>query len=79
MSRSIRNALNKIVRSDLAGGSETLDAVELFGQIIKRHHPHTEAGRIAALAYQHLNAIADAMRDEANLIRKEDKADEQAS
>ncbi|MFT3992401.1 MAG: hypothetical protein QM680_13435 [Luteolibacter sp.] len=73
MGRSNRNHLNRIVRAELAGGAETLDAVELFQKISLRQNPQTEAGKIAKLAYETLYQIADAMRAEAALIRREDK------
>lgn len=60
---AVRARRNRLVREHLYGGPETLDAVELFHRIAKRHHPATEAGQIAQLALDRLTGIADAMRD----------------
>lgn len=66
-----RTKLNKIVRSDLPGGAETLDALEIFHKIQSRPELSREALEIAALARNKLAEIADKMREIAKELQRE--------
>ena len=52
---------NKIIREELPGGAETLDALELMHKVSDRHCEATEAGKISRLAETKLNEIKAAM------------------
>ena len=60
-------AINRAIRAELAGGSETLDALELMHKIVLRHGELEPDGRtptIAQVAHDRLSAIANAMDNE---------------
>lgn len=63
MNRKNRVKHNKTVRRTVPGGNITLDACELFHQIRSRLKPGTEEWKIAGMALDRLNDIADAMRE----------------
>jgi hypothetical protein len=63
-SGSGREVYNLAIREEIPGGSETLDSIELFYKILRRHGDLSEPGKIAAVAYERLLAIASAMEDE---------------
>ena len=66
-----RTKLNKIVRSDLPGGAETLDALEVFHKIQGRPGLNRESQEIATLARDKIAEIADKMREIAKELQRE--------
>jgi len=66
-----RQKLNKAVRQ-LPGGSETLDAAELFAHIVAHQTSGSEVHKVATLARDRIQRIADAMRDQVSEWRKEE-------
>jgi len=65
----LRQVINRAIRAEIPGGSQTLDGLELLHKILRRIG-ETEPGggpTIAKVAYDRLCEIADAMESE---IRK---------
>lgn len=57
-------AINRAIRAECPGGAETLDALELLHQIVRRvgeTEPDGRAPTVAKVAYDRLTAIAVAM------------------
>ncbi len=66
-SGSAREAINRAIRAELAGGDEVLDAIELFHKIVSRAGEWEADGRtptIAQVAHDRLSMIANAMEAE---------------
>ena len=72
-SGSAREAINRAIRAELAGGNEALDALELFHKIVQRTGDLEADGKtptIAQVAHDRLVTIVDAM--EAEIRRRYD-------
>lgn len=73
MSSGAQQKYNKLIREQCAGGSETLDALELFSKISRRHQQHTEAGQISRLAETHLGKIKKSMTQQVKIWKEENE------
>lgn len=66
-SGSAREAINRAIRAELAGGNEVLDAIELFHKIVSRLGEFEADGKtptVAQVAHDRLSSIAKAMEAE---------------
>jgi hypothetical protein len=66
-SGSAREAINRAIRAELAGGNEALDGLELFHKIVLRLGEFEADGRtptLAQVAHDRLAGIANALEAE---------------